>query len=82
MLQMKSKKKEILGAPINNFETYTRYSRVADDEQKNSWSNSLFKLSKGDNLKKEFGKPWFRWRINFCTENLAVQYSIITPYCV
>ena len=36
--------------------TYTRYSRVADE--KNLSSSCFFKLPKGGDLKKEFGKPW------------------------
>ena len=50
-LQMMSKKM-VLGVFISNFETYTRYSRLADEEQKKAlsvlngslveWSNSLF----------------------------------------
>ena len=42
---MKSKKK-VLGIYIGNFETCTRYSRVAD-EKKVPGGNCLFKLSKG-----------------------------------
>ena len=37
--------------------TYTRYSRVADEEQKKvSGGDCLLKLSEGGNFKKEFGK--------------------------
>ena len=39
------------------FETYIRYSRVADEEQKKGLRGYCpFKFSKGGNLKKEFGK--------------------------
>ena len=57
---MKSKtKKKVLGVYISNFETYTRYSEVAD-KKKVLGDDCLFKFSKGGDLKKEFGKPRFR----------------------
>ena len=55
---MKSKKKN-LGVYISNFETYTRYSEIAD-EKNVLGGNCLLKLSKGGDLKKEFGKPCSR----------------------
>ena len=57
-LQMMSKKK-VLGIYIGNFETYTIYSRVAD-EKKVLGGDCLFKLSKGGDFKKEFKKLWFK----------------------
>ena len=56
---MKSKKKVLSFIYIGNAETCTRYSRVAD-EKKVSEGDCLFKLSKGVDLKKEFGKPCFK----------------------
>ena len=68
---MKSKKKG-LRLFISNFETYTRYSWVADEEQKKvlgilnvsslsshvGWGNGLFDFFKGGNLKKKcLGNP-------------------------
>ena len=47
---------------------YTRYFRVADEKQKNKktlGAISLFKLSKGGDLKKEFRKPWFKLKFEF-----------------
>ena len=59
-LQMKSKnKKKVLGIYIGNFETYTRHSRVAD-EKRSQGAIVFFKLSKGGDLKKEFGKLCFK----------------------
>ena len=57
MLQIKSKKK-VLDVYIGNFETYTRYSEVAD-KKKVLNGDYFFKLSKEGDLKKEFGKPWY-----------------------
>ena len=51
---MKSKKK-VLSIYAGNFETYTRYSRVADE--KGLRGDCPFKLPKEGHLKKEFGKP-------------------------
>ena len=54
---MKSKKKKkVLSIYIGNVETYTRYSRVADE--KSSYGAIAFLNSR--DLKKEFGKPCFR----------------------
>ena len=54
---MKSKIK-VLGIYISNFETYTRHSGVADEEQKMVLGgNYLLKLSKGVILKKSLGNP-------------------------
>ena len=55
---MKSKKnyKVVLDVFIGNFETYTRYPEVAD-EKKGLRGDCLFKLHKGSDLEKEFGKP-------------------------
>ena len=38
------------------FETYTRNFGVADEKKE---TICLFKLSKGGDLKKDFGKPWY-----------------------
>ena len=41
------------------FETYIRYSRVADEEQKKGLRGyCLFKLSEEGDLIKDFWKPW------------------------
>ena len=55
-LQKKSKKK-ILGVYIGNFETYSRYSRVADEEQKKDIGVIAFLNSLKGTILKEFGKP-------------------------
>ena len=49
-------KKKVLGVYISKFETYTRYSGVADKEQKKTvlGGDCLFKLCEGGKLKKEF----------------------------
>ena len=45
--------KKILGIYIGNFETYSRYSRVADEEQKKGHrGDCLFKFSEGDDFKR------------------------------
>ena len=44
---------------IENFELYTRYSEDAD-KKKVLGGDCFFKLPKGGDLKKEFGKPCFR----------------------
>ena len=49
-------KQKVLSIYIGNLETYTKYSRVAD-EKKVSGGDCLFKLSKGGDLKKKLGKP-------------------------
>ena len=46
-------KTNVLGVSISNFLTNIRYFEVEDEE-----SNLYFKLSKGGDLKKVFGKPW------------------------
>ena len=66
-------KKKVLHVFISNFETYTKYSYVADEAQKSGLSvfkwkflsslvgrnNSLFKLFKGGYLKKKYCKLVF-----------------------
>ena len=49
-------KKKVLRIYVLKFKTYTGYSRVADE--KVLGGNCLFKLPKGGNFIKEFGKPW------------------------
>ena len=43
-LQMKSKKKKVLGFYYGSLQTYTRYSGVADEEQKKKRSEVFFKV--------------------------------------
>ena len=52
---MKSKKTNVLGVHIDNFETYSRYSEISGLRR---WLP--FKLSERGDLKKDFGKPWFK----------------------
>ena len=64
-----------MGDFCENCETYTRYSWVADKEQKKNMlsvlngsflsslvgeGNSLLSLFERGNLKKQFGKPWYK----------------------
>ena len=57
---MKSKtKKMVLGEYVSNFETYTRYSEVAD-KKKVLGDDCYFKLFKGGDLKKKLWKPRFK----------------------
>ena len=79
---MKSKK-EVLGVFISYFETYSRYSWVAEEEQKKGVLNyslvgggkNLFNFFKGGNLKKKFGKPWFKSVSDILTQNIYVYSS-------
>ena len=58
--------------------TYTRYSRVAD-EKKVLGGDCLFKLSKGRDLIKEFGKPWFTLSF-FAHAELFTKCSIVDGF--
>ena len=66
------RKKKVPVELITNLEIYTRYCWIADEEQKR-WKkslqknvilleggNSLSNIFNGNNLKKKFGKPYFR----------------------
>ena len=37
---------------------------VTDEKQKYQGAICLFKFSNGGDLKKEFGKPWYRWSLD------------------
>ena len=56
-------KQLILGVYVGTSKTYIRYSEVVDIK-KVLGGDCLFKLTKGGNLKKEFGKPWSTLRFS------------------